>query len=231
MKLFSTCFFTFIFAIAFTACNNNAKDFTVSGASELTITGYTGFEKDLAIPAKISGKPVTAIEDEAFQEKKLTGIIIPENVKSIGNSAFYGNRLTVVSIPDSVVNIGVFAFSENRLTSVKIGNSVALIGERAFSKNQLTSVTIPDSVINIGPGAFYGNLLTNVKIGNGVKLIEEWAFFDSRLTDVTIGANVTIDSSSFGESFMDAYDGNGKKAGTYKKEESTGAWSYSQEKQ
>ena len=112
-----------------------------------TITRYTGSGGAVTIPSIINGTPVTSIE----------------------SNAFYDKRLTSVTIPDSVIHISENAFAINRLTSVTIGNNVTTIGNGAFYDNQLTSVTIPNSVTTIQNLAFSNNRFTNVTIGAGVR--------------------------------------------------------------
>ena len=108
-----------------------------------TITGYDiAGGLDVVIPSTIGGVAVEHIDFEAFKEKYLTSVIIPDSVTSIGTCAFRINLLTTVTIPDSVTSIGFNAFATNLLTSVTIGNSVTSIGIHTFAFNLLTSVTI-----------------------------------------------------------------------------------------
>jgi len=168
----------------------------IENSGKVTITGYTGTEKNLTIPGTANGMPIVAI----------------------GNEAFRGKGLISITIPASVTNIGDSAFSNNQLTSVTISNSVTTIGGSAFSNNQLTSVTVPDSVTTIGGSAFSSNRLTNVTIGNSVTSIGDYAFSNNQLTSVTIGPNVQMggggysSSDAFPRSFLTAYNGI---AGTY----------------
>jgi len=174
----------------------------------VTITGYTGFSNNVAIPGTLDGLLVA----------------------SIGTNAFEGMSITNVTIPDSVTNIGDFAFYDcGNLYSVTIGHSVITIGEYAFSGENadfgyyeysigcpLTCVTIPDSVVIIGADAFYGcNFLTNVIFGHSVASIGinafsgEWVTYDGiyppefvpkgcPLTSVTIPNSVTnLESDAF----------------------------------
>jgi hypothetical protein len=121
--------------------------------NSVTITGYTGFDSSVTIPANIKGKPVTSIGDWAFYKcTSLTSVIIPESVMSIGS-----------------LGAGTWdgAFSGcTSLTSVRIPNSVTIIGHNAFwGCTSLTSVTIGSSVASIGGGAFdysWGSILTRV---------------------------------------------------------------------
>jgi len=102
-------------------------------------------------------------------------VVIPSTIGGvevyhIGIDAFLEKYLTSVIIPDSVMSIGACAFRKNLLTSVTIGNSVVIIDYRAFKDNQLTSVTIPNSVTSIGAWTFTNNQLTSVTIGADVDI-------------------------------------------------------------
>jgi hypothetical protein len=114
-----------------------------------TITGYDiAGGLDVVIPSTIGGFAVEHIGIDAFLEKYLTSVIIP----------------------DSVTSIGPCAFRTNLLTSVTIGNSVTSIDYRAFYNNQLISVTIPNSVTSISFSVFAYNPLSSVTIGSGVAI-------------------------------------------------------------
>jgi hypothetical protein len=110
----------------------------------VTITGYTGPNGAVAIPAIIGGKTVTAI----------------------GNYAFYFNsRPTSVTIPDSVTRIGTYAFQScANLASATLGNGVTNVGDWAFADCAvLTSVTVGQNVARLGASAFAGcPMLTSV---------------------------------------------------------------------
>jgi TolB-like protein len=167
-----------------------------------TITGYTGSAKNVNIPDRINGLPVTAIGDKVFSYNQLTSITIPNGVTAIGDEAFMESLLTRITIPDSVTSIGVRAFSVNRLISVRIPNSVAVIGDYAFCVNQLTSVNIGNKVTAIGEGAFTYN----------------------QLTMVTLPANVNINSKAFDGDLATVYTRGGRRAGTYISSDSGKTW-------
>jgi len=177
----------------------------------ITITGYKGKRKKIVIPDIIDGLPIIAIGSDAFEDKKLTHVVIPNSVKTIEGGAFYNNQLTNVIIPDSVKTIEFFAFANNQLTNVAIPNSVKTIGYSAFSDNKLKGakdpfsimtykneitiigynhyereVVIPDKikglpVVAISNFAFADNQLTNVVIPNSVKIIGKCAFMNNKL--------------------------------------------------
>ena len=162
----------------------------INGGQEIEITGYntstSACGKNVVIPAKISGKPVTSIGMDVFRGKQLTSVMIPGSVTSIGTGAFYLNKLTGVVIPGSVKSIGEGVFGENKLTSVVIPDSVTSIGDYVFYNNPLTSVVIPDSVTSIGQIAFYKDSVTDGYTGMVVGIVTKDP------TTITVGENAYI---------------------------------------
>ena len=130
------------------------------------------------------------------ENKEITNVIIPEEIKIINNYAFCNyTALTSIDIPNSVTTIGDYAFYGcSGLTSITIPNSVTSIGDHAFyGCSGLTSITIPNSVTTIGDHAFYGcSGLTSITIPNSVTTIGDYAFYGcSGLTSITIPNSVT----------------------------------------
>lgn len=78
----------------------------------IIITGYTGSESHIVIPAKIDGYQVTTVGDSAFSSQTLKSIIISNGIQKIDWFAFNGcTALLSVTIPESVTSIGYSAFS------------------------------------------------------------------------------------------------------------------------
>lgn len=79
---------------------------------EATIIRYDGIGGDIVIPDTLDGYPVTAIDEMAFLScASLTGVVIPDGVRTIGEMAFFDcTSLTNVIIPDSVSVIDESAF-------------------------------------------------------------------------------------------------------------------------
>ena len=132
-----------------------------------SITDYTCTDTNVVILASIGGVAVSHIGNNAFKNKRLSSVTIPNSVTSIGRYAFNGNQLTSVIIPNSVTSIGHASFARNDLSSVTIGNSVENISPWAFAYNNLTSVYISYTVTSIGNRAFAFNPLRSVSINRG----------------------------------------------------------------
>lgn len=75
---------------------------------EVVITGYTGSETSITIPAQIDGKSVIKIENAAFKDnKKLTSVTISDGIEDIGESAFENcTSLSTITLPKTITHIG-----------------------------------------------------------------------------------------------------------------------------
>ena len=126
------------------------------------------------------------IDAEAFKDKGITGVDIPDSIITIENNAFVGNQLKNVDIPDSVKTIEWYAFIDNQLESINLPNELKLIRLGTFNSNLLTHVTLPNSVESIQTFVFHENpSLEKISISKD-------ANFD--LSDPTIiPANVLVD--------------------------------------
>src|SRR5690625_4684529 len=101
------------------------------------ITNYTGNEKDITIPTTLGGNDVTRIGWNAFREKGLKSVDIPDTVNGIGSAAFMDNLLESVKIPNSVTAIGVSAFENNHISEVTFPDNLPRINQRIFANNYL----------------------------------------------------------------------------------------------
>ncbi len=119
----------------------DGNDFSYSVISEedktimITKCNIIGNISAVTIPSIIDGYTVTAIGEEAFAQKLLTSVSIPNTVTSIGYRAFYLNSLEKITIPDSVITIGDEAFMRNELTVIYMGKNVETIGDAAFNNS------------------------------------------------------------------------------------------------
>ena len=181
------------------------------------VIDYVGESNRVIIAESYCGIPVTVIANEAFKNKAISIVHLPDTITKIEKSAFAGcTNLVELNIPDSVKTIEPSAFDgctsllqiENGVSYVAncvIGfdDSVAAVTLRDGTKNilpyafeycnKLKSISIPNSVVSIGESAFYESTnLSYVAIDNGVTSIGESAFAGCiSLTDITIPDSVT----------------------------------------
>lgn len=129
-----------------------------SDGKTVTITGYTGKDTEIIIPAALGGKKVTDIGREVFKDGiDIVSITIPDSVTTIGRYAFDNcASLTSITLPSRVTKIDVGAFNCcSSLKSITIPDGVTTISGHTFSHcERLTSITIPESVKTISTGNF-----------------------------------------------------------------------------
>ena len=150
----------------------------LSDGSNVTITGYTGTGGAITIPSTLGGKPVTTIDDSAFE----------------GNAV-----ITAVSIPSSVTALGEKVFENcTKLQTVIFleGSTIASIPQGAFRGcTSLATINIPSTVTSIGKvfpgGAFEGcSSLVTISIPDAVTDMGVYTFRDCiNLTSVTFTEN------------------------------------------
>lgn len=156
-------------------------DMVPTGEDTCTITGYSGRDADVVIPAMIDGRRVTKIGDKAFYDLRVTSVVIPEGVTEIEERAFERcSKLTSVTIPETVVVIGAHAFEScSKLASVSIPGSVVEIGDYAFNGcNQLKSVEFAEGLQRIGEEAFNACHMESIRLPDTLTEIGRGAFIN-----------------------------------------------------
>ena len=146
-----------IWAKAYRVAGNvasNPEDFTyeqVDGG--LAVTGYTGDDADIAIPAAVDVTvggiayqgSVVAIADGAFENNfTVTGVQVPSSVKSIGKNGFWkAANLRSVQLPEGLESIGDNAFwYDSHLTEIDLPASLTNIGDAPFISSALTAINV-----------------------------------------------------------------------------------------
>lgn len=183
------------------------------------ITGYTGNETEVNIPADLDGNTVTALGEDLFKNNhNIEKVTIPDTITEIGNCAFfYCEKLSKVNIPDSVQRIMNFAFFGTKITEAVIPKSVTLIGADAFANclslrkitikaelnsvpdgicnccENLEEVNLPDSIATVNQYAFSEcKSLKSIKLPEKTERIDLTAFSNSGLKKVNIGKNISV---------------------------------------
>lgn len=169
--------------------------------NKVTITGYSGAERDVQIPDTIQGAEVVAINGSCFADNtRMQSVFIPDTVTVVGGYAFQNcTSLVQVTGMANVTTIGSYAFEgDKELNEVTLGSVLIEIGDGAFSGcSSLTECVLPDSLKKLGYQCFYRSGLTQVKIPATV-----WSsgsvFGDcTALERVEIGKDSNISGSMF----------------------------------
>ena len=203
----------------------NSKD--VKLIEELKITGYLNtydyeFLKTMSNlkTVDLSELSNTNIPASAFNNSKVTTVLLPLNLRDISDRAFYNSSITSIYIPPTVENIGQYAFANtfNLTGNIVIPQKTSTVGDYAFHSSTFDGtltleegvqsignyafancikvvgdLVIPHSVITIGEYAFQNTTFTgSLIIGNGVTAIQSHTFdnCNSFSGKITIGENV-----------------------------------------
>ena len=188
----------------------NEEDFEFDGKE--TITGYLGQSTIIAIPDMIKGARVTAIGKNAFRNKGITIVIIPDSVEHIGDGAFNENSLKRITIGRKVEMVSSFVgflknddfdcFCEMYYMGKRAGTYVSNDGQ-SWRMAALANV---EEFLFDGKGVIkhFTSQKTDVVIPNKINgipvtVIGKEAFLGNRLTSVVIPEGViTIGDSAFG---------------------------------
>lgn len=114
----------------------------------------------------LSAVEITEISESAFASAKLTGITLPNSLKSIEKNAFGATyHLKKIVIPDNVETIKTEAFIGSRLTEITLPASLSSIEEGAFFECDKL-----ETVYYKGPQAQWEILKTNISTTDNDKL-------------------------------------------------------------
>ena len=156
---------------------DDKSDFTFIGdANGITITGYTGNKIDVVVPAIINDSDVIKIASNAFSDKNIKTIRLPNSIKSIGSGAFKNNKLQMFIAPVSLESIGDEAFMSNQLSAIAFNNKLQKIGNASFKNNQIGEVDTKNIVI-LGKNSFHNNQIIKIKLGVSLTAIGDGAFY------------------------------------------------------
>ena len=167
----------------------NGFDYSCS-STQAFISNYVGDEGTdvkVQVPSELDGYKVTAILENAFKDKNVKSVTIPEGVWTIQRYAFIGCSLQSVTLPSSLTELGYYAFENcTNLTSITLPGSIIILGKETFSGcTNLNTVTIGDGVMEINENAFKGcTNLTSVNIPSSVTYIHKDAFSNTTFYDI-----------------------------------------------
>ena len=147
--------------------------YSVLNETQCAITGYTGTDTEIVIPAEIDGYQVHTIQSNAFKGKTaLTSITLPEGLKRTESYAFQDcTSLTYIDLPDSITEMANLAFRNC--------TALAEIGYPAGWTTTLTSLnntSYGDASVYYGTPFTGCNALKTITVDAGVTAIPAHAF-------------------------------------------------------
>jgi hypothetical protein len=180
-----------------------------------TITGFrpgvdtSRHRYPLVIPATLWAEPVTAIGDNAFNNKGLSSVVISDSVTTIGNKAFANNPLRYITIGKGVTSIADTAFFYNQLSS-SATRSVSIPGNVTFVPVPLSAEEKEkyQKSVSTDPSS-YGRTAYDMANSDSVNdRIAAYALANH-------GEGTRPDNPKYASGFMEYYERKGKKAGIY----------------
>lgn len=195
------------------------EDFSfVEADGKLTVTGYTGQDQQVRVPAAVDGKPVVAIGSGVFANNiALTALYLPDRVASVGEGILAGAtqlralHTSVLGTPDMPYLGYLFATKTNEqhpitvtyeqnavhvppsLQYLELGTGISAIPDYAlFDCNDIVYIHLPDTVKTLGKAAmFQCTSLLAVNLGGLTSIGENALGLCTSLTRVELGTSLT----------------------------------------
>lgn len=182
----------------------NGYTYTVDDKNEATIVkADTTLSGEVIIPDTLGGYPVVKIGSYSFENcRKITHIIISDNVRSIGSFALEQTNISTVTLGKKVETIGYDALKSSGLQNYIVDEENMFFSndERGvlFNKNKTTlydyplenheeTYVIPDTVEVIEGLAFSGSdYLKSITIGDSVTDVGHSAFSSCDILETVI---------------------------------------------
>lgn len=109
---------------------------------------YNGYSDKVYLPRFVEDLPVTQIGPNAFRNKRIRELYLPELITKIGEDAFHGcNDLSFICSDD-------YANKEYQTSS--LGAQLRFVGDRAFSETGITDLSLQSTSLSLGERVFAG---------------------------------------------------------------------------
>lgn len=170
----------------------------------VVITGYKGEPEVLDIPARIDGRDVVQIRENAFYKcESLKKITLPDTVINVGHHAFFECfSLESVVMEGDIYSIETGCFSGCiNLMEIKLPDKLRMIDDKSFYNCiNLEKINLPSDLEEIGNYAFSGCMFKTVELSDELLNIGEGAFSDCKnMSRIFIPDSViNIGSCAFG---------------------------------
>lgn len=180
--------------------NADQKSVTVTQGPDI----YSGSTVEIPSVVTYQGKEyaVTTIGYQAFQQSKISEVIMPNTITEIESYAFNSSDVGNITFSKGLKKIGNSAFNDTQLTSVKLFEGLESIGEQAFQhgayRKGINTLELPSSLSEIGAYAFASNPIKFLQIPDKIETIKAHTFEKCNLDSVILPKNLrTIENKAF----------------------------------
>ena len=98
------------------------------------LTGYTGNERKVKIPASYNGKPIRELGTRAFASTAVEEVVLPNCLETIGIGCFENcYQLERIKTPESLRTVGYMAFAGSHLSAFECDTEELVLETKAFS--------------------------------------------------------------------------------------------------
>lgn len=158
------------------------------------------FESTALESVDLSNTKVTIMKDGVFfNNKSLTSIQLPNNLKYVWNNAFNGcTSLNEIVMPSTVEAIYNYVFAGcTSLSSVTLNEGCTTLGDHVFKDCPFTSIIFPRTLSSIREYAFEGSGLTSADLSNTkIEYLPNGCFCNcTKLKEVQLPSTLTTPNS------------------------------------
>lgn len=150
--------------------------------------------KEIIVPNRFNGKPVTKLCDNLFlNQTRIEKISIEEGILKLGNNVFNGcTNLTKLDIPKSIQSIGDYCFTDCNKLSFEDEDGLMYLNDILISSTEdRTSYIIRDNTKIICSFSFKNITIPfTLQLNDELIYISQNAFSQSNVEVINIGSNV-----------------------------------------
>lgn len=130
--------------------NTDTNTVSITGMTDSALSTDSTGHISLIIPKTVTDRQnksytVTSIADQAFMNRKIYKVTLPNSIVYIGAQAFYNTHLGDLTQDGKFNNITIDQYNQFDSRSLTIPSNIKFIGREAFAHNYLYSINIPDA--------------------------------------------------------------------------------------
>ena len=133
--------------------------YTLTEDHEAVITGYTGAETVLIIPASLDGYPVIGLGNRSFSGTAVERVTVPEGVREIQHMAFAQTPLQEVSLPSTLRYLGSGVFNDTPMTTLVLPEGLEELACAPVTNRVLETYVWPYSLKKVNVGTYSPSVL------------------------------------------------------------------------